>query len=178
MVDNIIIKTPMGYYFSHDSILVYDDIHGGLGLVQHLFDELPQYVRKLVIPENKTDSNADTSERHSAARVKQENAQNFLRWLEQEPGPQDDPIPQPDGNSWWRVVTNGSEVKIYLAEQTETLQGTVMNRYWDDGIKYHVKVGSEVVNLVDEDLQLAGSNFDFELWQPKRNETRHLSNDS
>ena len=60
MVNNIIIKTSMGYYLAHDSILVYDDIHGGLGLVQHLFDELPQYARKLVIPENKTGSNEDT----------------------------------------------------------------------------------------------------------------------
>ena len=98
--------------------------------------------------------------------------------MEQEPGPQDGPIPQPDENDWWRVVTNGSEVKIYSAKQKETAQGTVENRSWDDGIKYQVKVGSEVVNLVDEDLQLAASDFDFELWQPESNETQHLRDDS
>ena len=78
MVDNIIIKTPMGYYLSHDSILVYDHIHGGLGLVQHLFDQLPEYARKLVIPGNQAGHDDDT-ERHSAARVKQEDAQSFRR---------------------------------------------------------------------------------------------------
>ena len=177
MVDNIILKSPRGYYLSNDSILVYDNIHGGLGLVQHLFDQLPEYARKLVIPGNQAGHDDDT-ERHSAARVKQEDAQSFVGWLEQEPGPQDGPIPQPDETDWWRIVTNGSQVMICAGERKEPVQGTVMNRYWDDGIKYEVKIGSQVVSLADEHLQLAGPNFDFELWQPASNETQYLSDDS
>ena len=75
-------------------------------------------------------------------------------------------------------MTNGSDVKICSEKQQEPTQGTVMNRYWDDGTTYRVKTGSQVVNLVDEDLQLDAPNFDFELWQPASDKTQDLSDDS
>ena len=163
MVENIVIKTPQGYYLSNDSILVYDNIQGGLGLVQHLYDELPLYAQKLVIPEDQDD---DDRAHNSAARVNKETAQRFLQWLERDPGTQADPIPEPGPKDWWRTVTKGSEVTVYSEERNGMFKGTVMNRYWDEGIKYQIRINHEVSNMTDENIKQAGANFDYELWNP------------
>ena len=167
MVENIIIKTPRGYYLSDDSILVYDNIHGGLGLVQHLYDELPMYARKLVLPDDQDDDRAA----HSAARVNNDSAKQFLEWLERDPGSRVDPPPEPGEKDWWRIIINGSEVRVYSEDQREMVLGTVKNRYWDEGVKYQVRIGQEISNFTDENIQQAGSNFDYELWNPSIDRT-------
>ena len=170
MVENIIIKTPRGYYLSDDSILVYDNIQGGLGLVQHLYDELPLYARKLVLPDN----DGENEDRQGAARVNQASARSFLQWLDKGPGTSEAPIPKPDETNWWGIVTNGSEVRVYSQERGEMATGTVMNRYWDDGIGYHVSIGQEWVNVADDNINQATPNFDYEIWNPRLDRTREF----
>ena len=38
-VDNVFVQTPKGYLLSTDSVLVYDNVHGGLGLTEALWLE-------------------------------------------------------------------------------------------------------------------------------------------
>ena len=135
--------------------------------MQHLYDELPMYARKLVLPDDQDDDRAA----HSAARVNNDSAKQFLEWLERDPGSRVDPPPEPGEKDWWRIIINGSEVRVYSEDQREMVLGTVKNRYWDEGVKYQVRIGQEISNFTDENIQQAGSNFDYELWNPSIDRT-------
>ena len=41
-----------------------------------------------------------------------------------------------------------------------------------------VKVGENLIEAIDEDLNTTGSNFDFELWQPERKDHREIPDNS
>ena len=173
MVDNIIIKTEMGYLLSQDSVLVYDNINGGIGLVQHLYDELPGYAQKLLPNEKEDDQDLDEDGDYAQPMVYPENARNFVRWLDDKEDTFKVPH-KPGRSDWWRVVKKGSEVTVFSGQQDGMAKGTVMNRYWDDGVKYQVTIGQEWTNLDDDSMKQAGPNFDYELWNPDTDGTQEL----
>ena len=45
-VENIILETDRGFLELQDAILVHDNIHGGMGLVQDLYENIDRYVPK------------------------------------------------------------------------------------------------------------------------------------
>ena len=176
MVENIVIKTEMGYLLSLNSVLVYDNINGGIGLVQHLYDDLPGYAQRLLPKEEDQQENwqsEEESSEHSQAMVYPESARNFVRWLENR-GDEVERPPEPSRNDWWRVVKNRSEVSVFSSQRDDMAQGTVMNRHWDEGIKYQVSIGQEWVNLDDDSIKQANPNFDYELWHPESDQTQEL----
>ena len=47
-VDNVFVQTPKGYLLSTDSVLVYDNVYGGLGLTEALWWNLEEYAEQLL----------------------------------------------------------------------------------------------------------------------------------
>ena len=72
-VDNVFVQTPRGYLLSNNSVLVYDNVYGGLGLTEALWWNLEEYAEQLL--------RGATSERGRWARVGiyPENASRLLK---------------------------------------------------------------------------------------------------
>ena len=97
-VDNVFVQTPKGYLLSNNSVLVYDNVYGGLGLTEALWWNLKEYAEQLL--------RGASRERGRWARVAifPENATRLVKWLDEvndepEPSPED---PGPD--DWWRII--------------------------------------------------------------------------
>ena len=60
---------------------------------------------------------------------------------------------------------------MYSEDRREMVLGTVMNRYWYQGVKYQVRIGQEASNFTEDNIQQAGPNFDYELWNPSIDRT-------
>ena len=73
-VENIFLGTDEGYVELNDSIVVYDNIHGGMGLVQDLYQDLDRYARNL-----------RTGTENEPGTVYPQYAQELTRWLRQDP---------------------------------------------------------------------------------------------
>jgi DEAD/DEAH box helicase domain-containing protein len=161
-VENIIIGTPRGYCASYSSIVVYDNIYGGLGLVSHLHQNLARYANGL-----QTGTDQDEGGRE---RVSPENAERFVKWLREKgdrPG-------EPDEGDWWRVLRPESEVRVFSPRRNAMVEGVVRRNLWRDGILYEVAAGDELMEAADRQLTLPGSNHDWRLWQPWEDRYREL----
>ena len=87
-VDNVFVQTAKGYLLSNNSVLVYDNVYGGLGLTEAVWWNLEEYAKQLL-------RGADR-ERRRWARINifPENARQLVRWLNEK---NDEPEPAPDG---------------------------------------------------------------------------------
>ena len=47
-VDNVFVQTGKGYLLSNNSVLVYDNVYGGLGLTEALWWNLEEYATQLL----------------------------------------------------------------------------------------------------------------------------------
>ena len=154
-VENVIMETPVGYVELHDSIVIHDNIHGGMGLVGDLYKNIDKYARNL-----------NTNASNEPGSVYPEYAGEFVRWLERGEETKDRERPEPGADNWWRVVRTGGEVRIFSERQNAVVNGVVEKCEWRDGIFYLVDAGGETILTRDEQLTPAGSALDWELWQP------------
>ena len=99
--ENVIMETPMGYVELNDSIVIHDNIHGGMRLVGSLYRNIGRYAKNL---------NVSTEDEPGA--VYPQYASELVRWLEQveEAGMREQK--EPGENDWWRVVRAGREVRM------------------------------------------------------------------
>ena len=131
-VDNVFVQTPQGYLLSTDSVLVYDNVHGGLGLTEALWWNLEEHAEQLL--------RGAATERRRWARISilPENARQLVGWLNEE---NDEPEPSPDDpgpDSWWRIIRPGSQVRLYQRDRNDVGEGTLVEPVWQDGIRYWV----------------------------------------
>ncbi len=164
-VDNVVVETPRGNYLSDNSIVVYDNIHGGLGLVHDLFDDLYWYASRL-----------NRGREQEGMGPSPESAEMFVQWVRDNAS---DPSGKPPGageKDWWRTVRPGSMVEVYSETMGQMCQGEVTGKFWNAGVEYEVYTGGEIVVAADENLIPVASNFDWQLWQPKTNRTKELGN--
>ena len=162
-VENVFMETPAGYAELNDSIVIHDNIHGGMGLVQGLYRNIDRYAGNL---KPGTDGEPST--------VYPEYVRELVRWLEREEAEGREP-PGPGPDDWWRAVRSGSRVRVFSKARNAVAEGVVEKRGWRDGIYYLVDVGGgERVETGDRGLTPAGNALDWELWQPSTGRVREL----
>ncbi len=172
-VDNVFVQTSKGYLLSTDSVLVYDNVYGGLGLTEALWWNLEEYAQQLL-------RGADR-ERRGWGRVVifPENARRLLQWLHED---NDEPEGSADDigpDEWWRIIRPGSQVRLYHRERDGLAEGTLVEAAWQDGIRYWVEIrGHGRVLASDEQLLPQGSAFDWQVWQPSTGQEQELQTES
>ena len=162
-IENLFMETPAGYVELHDSIIIHDNIHGGMGLVGDLYKNIGQYARNL-----------KTSGSNEPGTVDHQYAGEFVRWLGREepaPGRKD---PEPGDDNWWRVVRTGSEVRVFSQRKNAMVKGVVEKCEWREGIFYRVNAIGKSVLMKDKHLKPTGSSLDWELWQPSTDSRREI----
>ena len=162
-IENLFMETPAGYVELHDSIIIHDNIHGGMGLVGDLYKNIGQYARNL-----------KTSGSNEPGTVDHQYAGEFVRWLGREepaPGRKD---PEPGDDNWWRVVRTGSEVRVFSQRKNAMVKGVVEKCEWREGIFYRVNAIGKSVLMKDKHLKPTGSALDWELWQPSTDSRREI----
>ena len=160
-VDNVFVQTSKGYLLSTNSVLVYDNVYGGLGLTEALWWDLEEFAKQLL-------RGADRERgRWTRVAISLENARQLVGWLNAE---NDDPESSPDEpgpDSWWRIIRPGSPVRLYLRDADDMTEGTLLEPVWQDGIRYSVDTpGYGRVLAADDDLIPHSSAFDWQVWQP------------
>ena len=168
-VDNVFVQTPKGFLLSTDSVVVYDNVYGGLGLTEALWWSLEEYAKQLLL-------GADRERRRwNRIAVSPENARRLVRWLDEE-NDQPEPLPEEPGpNSWWRIIRPGSQVRLYQHDVDDLAEGTLVEPVWQDGIKYAVEFAGQGRTLAaDEQLLPQGSALDWQVWQPSTGREQEL----
>ena len=172
-VDNVFVQTAKGYMLSHNSVLVYDNVYGGLGLTEALWWNLEEYATQLL-------RGADRERRRwGRINIFPESARQLVRWLNEK---NDEPEPAPDDpgpDDWWRIIRPGSQVRLYQRDRDDVAEGTLSEPVWKDGIRYWVDTpGNGRVLAADEQLIPQGSSFDWQIWQPSTGRDQELQTES
>ena len=111
-VENLFMETPAGYVELHDSIVIHDNIHGGMGLVGDLYKNIGKYAKNL-----------KTSGSNEPGTVDHQYAGEFVRWLGREEPAPSRKDPEPGDDNWWRVVRTGQRGEGLLATQKRGGEG-------------------------------------------------------
>ena len=171
-VDNVFVQTSQGCLLSSNSVLVYDNVYGGLGLTEALWWNLEEYAKQLL-------RGADRERgRWGRTPIFPENAGRLVRWLNEangEPEPWSD-APGPD--EWWRIIRPGSQVCLYQQDRDDVAEGTLSEPVWQDGIKYWVDTAGGRVLATGEQLTPQGSSLDWQVWQPSTGRDQELQTES
>ena len=166
-VENIIMETDQGFLELENSILVHDNIHGGMGLVQDLYQNIERYVRNL---------NVGTTNEQGT--VYPEYANELTRWLERNRESQKEPLPgpppKPGTRNCWRVARRGSEVMVFSKQRNCTVLGVVEKHEWQGAIVYLIKTDGETIEARDNQLSPAGAALDWQLWTPQTGRLQEL----
>ena len=131
-VDNVFVQTPQGYLLSNNSVLVYDNVYGGLGLTEALWWSLEEYAKQLLRGADRDRSRWDR------INIFPENARKLVSWLNEV---NDEPDPSPDEggpDDWWRIIRPGSQVRLYQRDRDDVAEGTLSESVWKGGIRYWV----------------------------------------
>ena len=144
-VDNIVMETPQGFLDLDDSIIVHDNIHGGMGLTHDLYENLEKYVRNL---------SAGTDEQEGG--VYHQYIEEMGRWAHENNGEdaQGTQGEEPGTDNWWMVVRPGSEVLVYSESQQKMVLAEITGCTWRGGVRYDVRT---------QDREL----LDFQYWKPE-----------
>ena len=168
-VDNVFVQTPRGYVLSNNSVLVYDNVYGGLGLTEALWSNLEEYAEQLF--------RGATRERKgwTGMSILSENIRRLGEWLDQV---NDDPgstLGDPGPDDWWRIIRLGSQVLIYQRDRDDMVGGTLVEPVWQDGVRYVVNTsGGDRVLATDDQLTSHGASFDWQVWQPSTGRDQEL----
>ena len=172
-VDNVFVQTPKGFLLSTDSVLIYDNVYGGLGLTEALWWSLEEYAKQLL-------RGADRERRRWARiAISPENARRLVSWLDEENDEPETSPDEPDPESWWRIIRPGSQVRVYHQDRDDLAEGTLVEAAWQDGIRYWVEIrGHGRVLASDDQLLPQGSALDWQVWQPSTGREQELQTES
>ena len=172
-VDNVFVQTSKGYLLSTNSVLVYDNVYGGLGLTEALWWDVEDYAKHLL-------RGADRERRRwSRIAVSAENAGRLVGWLNAQNDEPEASADEPGPDSWWRIIRPGSHVRAYYSGRDDVIEGTLAEPVWQDGIKYSVDFPEHGRALVTDDQLLPQSSaFDWQIWQPSTGRDQELQTES
>ena len=172
-VDNVFVQTSKGYLLSTDSVLVYDNVYGGLGLTEALWWDMEEYAKQLL-------RGADRERRRWArVAISPENAHRLVGWLNEENDEPESSPEEPGSDSWWRIIRPGSQVRAYYSGTDDVIEGTLSGPVWQDGIKYSVEFpGHGRALAADDQLLPLSSPFDWQVWQPSTGRDQELQTES
>ena len=165
-VDNIFVEAKEGYYLANNAIVVYDNVYGGIGLVEDLYQDLPDYALNL------SRGAAEVSNSYYS-----ETMERFANWLRTHQESGEGTPPNPGRDNWWLVVKPGSPVTLFSNKRNEMTQGTVVEYTWNEGVRYQVRAEDELIEAADRQLAVAGQDFDWLIWQPETGRKRDLKTD-
>ena len=172
-VDNVFVQTPRGHLLSSNSVLVYDNVYGGLGLTEALWWSLEEYAQQLL-------RGADR-ERRGWGRIviSPENARRLLQWLHEDNDEPEGSTDDPGPDEWWRIIRPGSQVRVYHRDRDDLVEGALVEPVWQDGIKYVVDCSGHGQTLAaDDQLLPQGSALDWQVWQPSTGREQELQTES
>ena len=158
-VDNVVMETPRGFLDLDDSIIVHDNIHGGMGLTHDLYANLEKYIRKL---------SAGTDEEEGG--VYHQYIEEMSQWSHEDDGEntQGDLGEEPGEGNWWMVVRPGSEVVVNSEKQQRMVLAEVTGCVWRSGIRYEVTTqDGEVLEFRDGNMKPRQGGLDFQYWKPE-----------
>ena len=155
---NIVVGTPKGHHLAEDAIVVYDNIFGGLGLVEHLYIHLEKYAHTL------TESNAELDS--SQILLQPANALRFKEWTDIAGNDGDGDLPEPTGANWWRVLAPGAAAVIRNPETREPVNVTVRSHAWEDRVMYLLDTPHGEYLAPAQEVMNQAANSDWQLWQP------------
>ena len=161
VADNIFLKSAKGCMLSENSLVVYDDVIGGLGLTNHLFENLREYADSLL--------RSATDEKTKLERIERKTARLFLEWLDETQ--QQAPTSQEEQTSWWRVLQPGTRIRYYSPRKKGLDEGSTEEPIWQEGIKYILrnKEGRIELEPLAEDALQPIRPPDWQLWMPAEN---------
>ena len=162
---NILVGDERGFYLADDTIVIYDNIYGGLGLVESIYENLESYADWLCA------SQADNG--WSEELLQQEHADKFRQWLTRGEDTPTGGMPEPTEADWWRVIPHGTSVHIVSPETERPVLGKIAAKSWQDGVQYQVNT-EEDNYLVWEDRIITGGGADWQIWQPETGVQRHF----
>ena len=163
-VNNIVQETDRGFAEMDDCILVHDNIHGGMGLVEHLYENMLQYARKLKV-----------STDNEPGAVYPEYVRALVRWLEMEEGNGTPGQAQRHGpGNWWRVIRQGNEVRVFSHQEQDNVRGRVEGYRWQDQVLHVIQSGDETILARDQQISPNGTSLDWQLWQPETGRTQDM----
>ena len=155
---NIVIGGPKGHHLAEDAIVVYDNIFGGLGLVEHLYMNLERYAQVL------TESNAEMESYQIL--LQPANAQRFRDWTDIGGDDGEGDLPEPTGANWWRVLAPGAAAVIRDPDTREPVKVTVLSHVWEDRVMYLLDTPYGEYLAPQQEVINNASNPDWHLWQP------------
>lgn len=159
VADNIFLKSAKGCVLSGNSLVIYDNVIGGLGLTNHLYEDMEGYASRML-------KAAVDHDQKTFNRLDRSTATAFLNWLESEErsrGPS-----RTDEQKWWRVLLPGSRVRYYSARKQAIDEGQTEEPIWEDGVKYVLRNSEGAIELEplnEEALQYIRPP-DWQLWMP------------
>ena len=165
-VDNIFMEAGEGFYLADNAIVVYDNVYGGIGLVEDLYQDLPEYALNMSrgAVEGSGDFYSETAER-------------FANWMRRHQESGEGTAPKPGRGNWWRVIKPGSPVTLFSKKRNDMTCGTIEEYSWNEGVRYQVRVEDELIEAADRQLAAAGQDFDWLIWQPETGRRRELGTD-
>ena len=179
--ENICMATGKGLNLLTDAIVIYDNVHGGLGLVQHLHDNLQDYATQLTQITPSLDNEGESLALHRA--------RSLISALAAIMDPDQDPPAMPGPANWWMVLPNGTKVTASDDSQNIYLEGTVAGHSWNPGSTdpenphpdaggVHYEVTTDLGPRTFHQWQLtpATTSPDWKLWQPSTGQFRDFDN--
>ena len=162
-VENVFQETPQGYVELDDSILIHDNIRGGMGLVHDLYENIRRYARNLP-----ADDGGEPGTVHP------QHLEALIRWVEREPEETGEALPAPGPSKWWRVIRQGSAVQVFSSRAEEMAPGEIVGYEWRNAVVYLVSAGGETIEARDNQIRPGSIRPDWQIWKPESDTIRDL----
>ena len=164
--NNIVIETKQGRHTADNCIAVYDNIHGGLGLTESLFDELPAYAAMI---------NNVSQNDHHRGQVFPEYATQLVRWANQRNSQTHEEHQDPTTRLWWLTIRPGVQVRVFSPSTKSMTTGTVNTPRWQGHMAYDIQTQEDgVLTLPEDALGSEARLYDSQLWQPETGRYQEL----
>lgn len=154
---NITVATPQGSYLAEDAIVIYDNIFGGLGLIDHLYTNMEDYADALAATKPGPDQESFL--------ITPETVENFNRWLNLIPETEAGHLPPPTTANWWRVLAPNSKTQA-IDEEGYPVDATVASHLWQDQVVYILQTEDGQAQTTENHLPTKATNLEWTLWQP------------
>ena len=174
IADKIFIKHEMGYWMTDSSILVYDRVHGGLGLTEDLWDSLPEYARAI----HEGMSRAESGGLKLRGRPDRKDTLALCRWLEPVNDEPAAPAPPPSRQNAWRIIRPGARAVVYDPQAARPAEVTIVEPRWDGGVTYLVRTGEGAeLTVAEHAAEPPPGRADWALWEPDHGWTGEIPAD-
>ena len=170
---NIAIRTAAGSQRITDAVVVYDSVHGGLRLTEHLFNDFGRYVNQLVRAAGLAGDDAT---------VTMPVAEHLLSWSQSLANADVDSLDiirvnVPDG--WLQVFKPGSIVGVFINPNIveRELIEPVYRDFFDTGqpeLYYSYQTDSGARFTPHQGIEAVGQDWEWVLWNPQTGEYRDL----